>query len=142
MQGRFSQAKSDVPIYLHRALELPLLAVEIDTRPRIDGGRAERMVSLRATAPVNTELARRLEKLSEQDEMPSDSIKSFIALFKDIPVLWLETNHYTAYLPKWMTQSVDATSLPLEQISSDKTPTLPPTPTHLQRLYNFVSGSS
>ena len=127
------KATSDVPIFLHRALGVPVLLAEISTGPRNNGERASRTLSLRATAPKETELAQRLEQFSDQDLSQSE-INALLEEFKDIPVLWLEMEHYSLYLPKRMTQGAR------EELTHPVAATPEDTPTRLQRLRKFFSS--
>lgn len=119
MQRPGNFASSNLPVTLHRALGLPVLVIETGQSVS-DGEEGEQInysAQLRVAAPTGSRLAERAEELVQPSADPSSFIKTLLAQFNNLPVIWLEGDHYTVHLPEFQ---VEAIRLPVMQQNSTK----------------------
>ena len=98
---RRSPATSNLPINLHRAMNVPLLVIEAETRVNetLFGRHVNRFGHLRIAAPTGSDLAEQAEPLAKATEPDLEQIEVLMRAFDDKPVLWLEGGHYDLYMP-------------------------------------------
>ncbi|EGF31626.1 hypothetical protein IMCC9480_3654 [Oxalobacteraceae bacterium IMCC9480] len=84
-----SPATSNLPVTLHRALNLPLLVVEHDGQS----------AQLRVAAPHGSDIAQHVEQLTQQAGDPQESIDTLLSAFSHRPILWLDKDHYSLHFP-------------------------------------------
>ena len=101
-QGNF--ATSDMPIFLHRAFNVPALIIEVG-EPAVDGTGNPTTVSaqIRLVAPRGSALAATLKQAAENGmtlQANGETMKNLLANFSDLPVFWLEREHYSMFVPK------------------------------------------
>ncbi len=95
-------ASSNLPVTLHRALGLPVLVIE--TGSTVSHGEAGEQINqsaqMRVSAPNGSELATLAELLADTSGTPDMAGSTLLDLFSDLPVIWLNNDHYSVYLPK------------------------------------------
>ena len=106
----FSPASSDLPVVLHRAFRVPALIIEAGERVTNEAGEPDvRGAQIRVVAPPGSELARFLEEAA-RNNMPitegSAILDELLTRFTDLPIIWLEEEHYELYLPNQVFQNV------------------------------------
>lgn len=107
-----SPASSDLPVYLHRALNLPVLVIEAERHVTegTDGREMNLSGQLRVAAPKGSPLAGWIEPLAAHPEHGPEAASRVMQAFDDKPVLWLENGHYDLYLPKGNSAEDDVAS--------------------------------
>lgn len=105
----FSPASSDLPVVLHRAFGVPALIIEAGERVTNEAGEPDvQGAQIRVVAPHGSELARFLEEAASNN-MPitegSAILDELLTRFTDLPIIWLEEEHYETYLPNQVFQN-------------------------------------
>jgi hypothetical protein len=95
-------ASSDLPVFLHRALNLPVLVIEAEQFvTEGEGGRQSNLGGqLRVAAPKDSSLAGWIEPLANDAEQGHEVSSRIMKAFDNQPVFWLENDHYDLYLPR------------------------------------------
>lgn len=92
-----ARAISDLPADLHRALNLPAMVIEVGLREQVgDWG------VIRVAVPDNSVLAAETASWNtdQRDGQIRDRIVFLLNQFRDAPILWLQSGHYTVFMPK------------------------------------------
>lgn len=94
-------ATSNLPITLHRAMNVPMLVIEAQTHVNETrwGRQVNRLGQLRITAATGSALAEQAAPLAKALEPKLEDVKKLMRAFEDKPILWLEGGHYDLYLP-------------------------------------------
>ena len=96
-------ATSDLPINLHRALGLPVLVIQTGARMSSKKpGKINYSGEISVAAPHGSPLARELvewEKAITQPDRLDDRIAFLMEQFRDIPIFYLYSGHYSLYMP-------------------------------------------
>ena len=99
LERRLTFASSNLPVTLHRALGLPVLVIET-AKTVSDGENGEQInksAQLRVSAPNGSDLAKLAQSLADKPSLKKQG--KLLDQFKNLPVIWLDGEHYSVYLP-------------------------------------------
>ena len=101
--GCQSPASSDLPIMLHRAFNTPAMVVEVGV-PTIDtnGAYSTMSAQVRIVAPEGSMLAKKISAAADGSitlRVDGEELGDLLEEFKDLPVFWLEHEHFDLYAP-------------------------------------------
>jgi len=98
-----SFGSSDMPVMLHRAFGVPVMVIETGVPVVLaDGTHSTLSQKIRISAPKNSALAAYIEEEANNStelEAGSAVMDQLLNTFKDLPVIWLERDHYSVYVP-------------------------------------------